>query len=101
MIDIDPQLIGTVLYGCRCFHPDEIGEVIVEQRITMGILTLPVEAAQKTTDLFIDAGITGIVNFTPTSVITPESIYVERIDLGISLEKAAYFTACFIEDKTT
>lgn len=99
LVDIDPELIGTVICGCRCFHPEEIGEVIEEQAITMGILTLPVEAAQTITDLLIEAGIRGIVNFTPTSVITPESIYVERVDLGISLEKAAYFTAYFIEEQ--
>jgi redox-sensing transcriptional repressor len=100
LADIDPRLVDTVICGCRCFHPREIPEIIKDQEITMGILTVPAENAQEVSDLFVGAGIKGILNFTPTSVKTPEDVYVERIDLGITLEKTAYYTALYMQDSS-
>jgi redox-sensing transcriptional repressor len=92
VVDVNPQLLNTVICGCRCFHPDEITEIIRDQEITMGILTVPAKNAQQMSDLFVEAGIKGILNFTPSPIRTPDSVYMERIDLSIALEKVAYYT---------
>ena len=41
--------------------------------------------------MLIEAGITGIVNFAPVTLRVPETVFVENVDMGASLEKAAYF----------
>ncbi len=59
--------------------------------MTIGILTVPPTAAQAAATALVEAGVGGILNFAPISLQVPEHVYVEDIDLTMSLEKTAYF----------
>jgi len=89
--DIDPQKYGRVIKGCRCYFLEDMGEVISRDNITIGIVTVPASGAQKVTDMLINHGIRGILNFAPVPLRVPSGIYVEDIDMTMSLEKVAYF----------
>ena len=80
-----------MIHGCRCFPLEELSAVVAERKITVAILTIPVESAQKTADILVSAGIKGILNFAPVHLKLPHSVYVEDIDMSMSLEKVAYF----------
>jgi len=46
----------------------EIADVVRRESIEIAFLTVPARAAQQTTDLLVDGGIKGIVNFTPVAI---------------------------------
>ena len=89
--DIDPKRYGRVIRGCHCYPMDMLGEIRKELGITIGIVTVPASEAQKVTDILVSHGILGIVNFVPVPLKAPASVYIEDIDMTMSLEKAAYF----------
>lgn len=90
--DIDPSKINkTVHGGCSCYHINQLKEIVKKEGATIGIITVPADAAQEVADMLIDAGIKGILNFAPISLRVRPDVYVEQVDITVSLEKVAYF----------
>lgn len=89
--DRDPDKAGRVILGCRCYGLEEMARVVREQRIQVAILTVPVDSAQSVAEQLVAAGVTGLLNFAPATLRVPAHVYVEDLDVAISLEKAAYF----------
>jgi len=89
--DSDSTKVNRVICGCRCYHTDQMEDVIRREGITVGIVTVPASAAQTTIDKLVKAGIKAIVNWAPIHVHVPEGIFVETRDIMLSLEKAAFF----------
>jgi redox-sensing transcriptional repressor len=65
--------------------------VIREQGITVGIIAVPDKEAQYVADVFVVAGIRGILNFARTALRVPSKVYVEDIDLAMSMDRVAFF----------
>lgn len=89
--DSDPNKVGNVYHGCRCFSLDDLEIIIAEQCVRLGIITVPAEAAQDTADRLAAAGIRGILNFAPVTLRNNHGIFVENIDMTMALEKVAFF----------
>jgi redox-sensing transcriptional repressor len=89
--DIDPTKINRVIAGCRCFHVNQTEEIIRKENITIGIITAPASAAQQIVDRYVKAGIKAIVNWAPTILQVPESVFIETRDITMSIEKAAFY----------
>lgn len=90
--DSDPMKANRVILGCRCHPLSELAKVVKEQRVDVGILTVPASAAQDVAENLVAAGVTGIVNFAPVALRVPPNVYVEDIDLAMALEKVAFFS---------
>jgi redox-sensing transcriptional repressor len=80
-----------VINGVRTYHTRDIEEVVRREKIAVGILTVPVDAAQSAADALVRAGVGGILNFAPVVLKTPETVFVEDMDMMVALEKVAYF----------
>ncbi len=89
--DVDPDKIGKVIAGVKCYSIAEMSKVINEQNITIGILTIPSNNSAEIADKMINAGIKGILNYTPTFLNVPSSVFLEEYDMVTSLEKVSYF----------
>ena len=89
--DVAPQKIGRVIDGCRCLPTSELASVVREHAVLLGIITVPVEAAQEAADQLVRAGVRGVLNFTPARLHVPQAIIVEDVDISVSLEKVAFF----------
>lgn len=89
--DKDPYKVDRVIHGCRCHRLDELPRVAASQQIRIGIITVPAEEAQTVAELLVRSGIRAILNFAPLPIRVPDAIYVEDIDMTMSLEKVAYF----------
>jgi len=90
--DVDSSKINRVVAGCRCYHIDQIEEVILREGITIGIITVPLSAAQEIADRYVRSGIKAIVNWAPTVLQVPDGVFLETRDITMSLEKASYFS---------
>ena len=69
----------------------ELPRVIRDREVRMGILTVPVTAAQEVANQLVDAGIVGILNFAPIVLQVPEDVTVNNVNLAIELENLSYF----------
>ncbi len=89
--DNDPAKAGRVIHGCRCYPMEELAAVVAERSIKVAALAVPPQEAQGVTNALVDAGIKGILSFAPVPLRTPRGVYVEDIDMTMSLEKVAFF----------
>ena len=89
--DSDPQKQSRVIHGCRCYSLEEFDEFVRDNNISIGIIAVPTADAQKTADMLIKAGVKGLLNFAPVPLHVHSTIYIEDIDITMSLEKVAYF----------
>lgn len=89
--DKDPYKVNRVVLGCRCYPMEDLVPVIQDKGIRVGVITVPAGEAQPVADTLIRAGIKGILNFAPVPIRAGSQIYVEDIDMAMSLEKVAFF----------
>ena len=89
--DNDPEKIGRLIKGCRCYSIKHADKIIQELDISIATLCVPAKVAQEVADILVQAGIKGILNFAPVPLHVPYYLYVEDIDMTMSLEKVAYF----------
>jgi redox-sensing transcriptional repressor len=89
--DKDPDKAGRVIQGCRVYSLERMPDVVREQRIQVGLISVPAGAAQDAADRLVAAGVSGILNFAPASVHVPAHVFSEDLDLITTLEKVAYF----------
>jgi len=66
-------------------------EIIVEEEISIAIITVPADNAAIVAERLVMAGIKGILNFSPKPLNVPPHVYLEEIDMITSLEKVAYY----------
>lgn len=89
--DINPDKINKDYVDVHCYHLDQLEEILKKEGITIGIITTPPEVVSELADRLKEAGIKGILNFTPKPLSEREGVYLEEYDMITSLEKVAYF----------
>ena len=89
--DINKEITGRILSGVPVYDMDDLKQQLSDQQISIAILTVPSTAAQKTTDEMVDAGVKGIMNFTPIRLSAPANVRVQNVDLATELQTLIYF----------
>ncbi len=89
--DVNPDKINKTYADVHCYHLDQLEEIIKKEGITIGIITTPPEVVSELADRLKEAGIKGILNYTPKPLSAREGVYLEEYDMITSLEKVAYF----------
>ena len=89
--DNDQDKANRVYSGCQIHHSSMLEKIVAQEGAAVGIITVSAAAAQETANALIKAGVRGILNFAPTQLKVPEGIFLEQIDITLSIEKAAYF----------
>ncbi len=90
VFDNNQDKIGSSYSGVLCHSIDQLKKIIKRDNITIGILTVPADEAVRLSKIMTDAGILGIINYTPVS-LNIEGVFLEQYDVITSLEKVAYF----------
>lgn len=98
--DINKDITGKILSGVPVYDMSELKKQLSDQQISIAILTVPSTAAQKTADDMVEAGIKGIMNFTPIRLSAPSNIRVQNVDLATELQTLIYFLNSDKSDKT-
>jgi redox-sensing transcriptional repressor len=89
--DSDPAKIGTSLAQ---FSIRDIGNLAAEVRlakIVVAMLAVPAEAAQKITELLVEAGVKAILNYAPTVLSIPKGVHVQNIDPAAHLQRMTFY----------
>ena len=89
--DVDASLYGRVIAGCHCYGADRLEDIVRQEGATIGIIAVPAAAALETAGAMVRGGIRGIMNFAPAPLRVPPTVYVEDVDIAMSLDRAAFF----------
>lgn len=90
IFDVDEQLIGTKINGVKVYSFEKLDAVIKRKIIDIGVITVPVNAAQNVADALTCAGIKGIWNFAPTKISVPPDVTLVNEDFNIGLMTLTY-----------
>lgn len=71
-------------------HVDGLRKYIVENGVTIGLLTVPEEAAQRVADMMILGGVRGILNFAPVQIRAPKHCIVSTVNLELELDNLIF-----------
>lgn len=89
--DHDPEKVNRVYSGCQVHHIGQLEKTVAREKAAVGIVTVPASTAQEAADALVRAGVRGIVNFAPVQLKVPPGIFLEQLDITLSIEKVAYF----------
>ena len=90
LLDADRSRHGEVVAGLEIRSFEDLGEVVTEHGVGIGVIATPAVAAQSVCDRMVEVGIRSILNFAPTIISVPEGVDVRRVDLASELQILAY-----------
>lgn len=70
---------------------DGLADYLAENKVDIGIIATPKEAAQEISDILCDGGVKGIWNFSPVDLKINEGVVLENVHLDESLFTLTYF----------
>ena len=91
LFDNDPTKIGRRLGDLEILDADNLARVVRKENVDIGVLTVPVEAAQENYDLLVEAGVRAVLNFAPLALPHHDRVQTKDVDLRIHLEELSYF----------
>lgn len=89
--DVDPNRRRDKQITQPILRMEELKEFVRERKIRMAILAVPANVAQEVTNLLLECGIMGILNFSPIVLDVPEEVMVNNVNVAIELENLSYF----------
>jgi redox-sensing transcriptional repressor len=92
LIDADASKVGTKVAGIPISHVDDLGPLVAERHISIGVIATPAPVAQEVADRMVEAGITSILNFAPTVINVPEGVSVRKVDLAVELQILSFYS---------
>lgn len=88
--DSDPAKIGQSVGGIEVFDPEQLRPVLEREEVRIAILAVPAAQAQRVAGQLVDAGVVGILNFAPVTLVLPDEVAVAGVDLAIELEQLVF-----------
>ena len=89
--DVDPDRRREKTFAQPIHGMEKLPGFVREHGVRMAILTVPAVVAQEVANQLVEAGITGILNFSPIVLQVPEEVMVNNVNLAIELENLSYF----------
>ncbi|MDP3704191.1 MAG: redox-sensing transcriptional repressor Rex [Candidatus Omnitrophota bacterium] len=93
VVDSDPQKIGSTLQGMTVAPSSRLAQLAKEHHIHIGLIAVPVKAAQAVCDQLVAGGVKAIVNFAPGRLDVPSDVRLRTVDLAVELESLAFHLA--------
>jgi redox-sensing transcriptional repressor len=91
MFDVDPAVVGTQVGPLAVKDFSELGQVVADEEIVVGVLAVPAAAAQQVADRLIEAGVTIIFNYSEQLLQVPPEVTVHTSSPAVDLLYALYF----------
>ncbi|PKR76528.1 redox-sensing transcriptional repressor Rex [Halalkalibacillus sediminis] len=88
--DSNADKVGKEIAGIPIYHIDDLEKEINRTGINLAILTVPAHVSQQVAETLVEAGVQGILNFTPSRLDVPDDVRVHHIDLSIELQSLIY-----------
>ncbi|AHF10833.1 MULTISPECIES: redox-sensing transcriptional repressor Rex [Dehalobacter] len=86
IFDNDPQKTGMKINDIEVLPIETMEEVVAQNQIQIGAITVPASAAQEIADKLIKGGVQAILNFAPVVLNVPPTVELRNVDLSVNLE---------------
>lgn len=89
--DDHPEVGSTTIDGIPIYGISQIKEKIQSGNVQTAILTVPSVKAQEVASILVQAGVKGILCFSPVNLSLPKDVVVQYVDLTSELQTLLYF----------
>ena len=89
--DAEPEAVIARGVAVPVHRHDEVVSFVSDNGVKLAILCVPGGVAQEVANELVEAGVQGILNFSPTLLEVPEPVTVNNVDLALELENLSYF----------
>lgn len=89
--DVNSDIVGRIVDGIPVYPMTDMKEQIAIQQIDIAILTVPAVKSQDVVNDLVEAGIKGVLNFTPARITAPSDVLIQNVDLTNELQTLIYF----------
>ena len=89
--DDHPEVGSTTSDGIPIYGISQIKEKILPGNVQTAILTVPSVKAQEVASILVQAGVKGILCFSPVNLSLPKDVVVQYVDLTSELQTLLYF----------
>lgn len=89
--DADPAKVGVSVGSALVEPSSSMVEVLREKDVDIAVITTPASAAQGVADALVEAGVSCILNFAPTTVVVPDTVVLRQVDLGVELQILSFY----------
>ena len=79
--------------GVRIENIETFRKIAKRDKIDIAVIAVPAESAQSVVNTAVQAGIRGILNFSPGNLKVPPGVKLKNVDLTVSLESLSFFLA--------
>ncbi|MBZ2065827.1 MULTISPECIES: redox-sensing transcriptional repressor Rex [Streptococcus] len=90
-VDDHPEVGSTTSDGIPIYGISQIKEKIQSGNVQTAILTVPSVKAQEVASILVQAGVKGILCFSPVNLSLPKDVVVQYVDLTSELQTLLYF----------
>jgi redox-sensing transcriptional repressor len=91
IFDVDQSVVGMQVGDLQVRDFSELGQVVGEKEIVVGVLAVPSEAAQEVADRLVDSGVKIIFNYSERLLQVPPEVTVHTSSPAVDLLYALYF----------
>ncbi|MFF2089976.1 redox-sensing transcriptional repressor Rex [Paenibacillus sp. NPDC058174] len=91
VFDAHPSKIGSQINNLSVLPMDALKATVKQLGIRIGIITVPAFEAQNVANLFVEAGVEGILNFAPAILRVPDEVRIHHADFTQELLSLAYY----------
>ena len=91
VFDRDPDLVGRSVGGISVLDAAELGPVVHEKSIIVGVLAVPATSAQQAAEDLVDSGLKIIFNYSEALLDVPPDVQVHTSNPAVELLHALYF----------
>ena len=90
-MDTHPEVGTATPDGIPIYGISQIKEKLKNADVKTAILTVPSIKAQEVASILVEAGIKGILSFSPVHLHLPKDVVVQYVDLTSELQTLLYF----------
>lgn len=90
LFDVAADKLGQPINGMEVHPLSQLAEILANTKAELGVLAVPVEAAQEVANQLVAAGIRGLLNFAPIVLRVPPHVRLVTVDLTVQLEQLAF-----------
>ena len=90
-VDEHPEVGTTTNDGIPIYGISQINNKLRDVNVQTAILTVPSTKAQEVATTLVEAGIKGILSFSPVHLTVPKDVVVQYVDLTSELQTLLYF----------
>lgn len=91
VLDNDLNKIGNRVGNIVVQSMKDVNQVIQENNIKVGIITVPADVAQNVASRLVEAGVKSLWNFAPARLYVPEDVVVRNEDLAVGIVSLIYY----------